>query len=79
MALRGAVIKRDSVSLLAVHFLNSVQVFLCEISSACLLKYPYSCFSSYFGFLVIVFYLYVVSAGIIIIIIIIIGLSHFFE
>ena len=36
---------------------NNVQVFLCEISSVCRLKYPYSCFSSQFGFLVFVVFL----------------------
>ena len=34
-------------------FLNHVQVFLCEILIIFLLKYPYSCFSSHFCFLVV--------------------------
>ena len=34
-------------------FLSHVQVFSCEISLVCRLKYPYSCFSSHFCFLVI--------------------------
>ena len=45
----------DSVSLLKFPFLCYVRVFLCEILPVCSLKYPYSCFYSYFCFLVIVF------------------------
>ena len=41
------------VSLLCFPFLSHVQVFLSEISLVCHLKYPYSCFSSHFCFLVI--------------------------
>ena len=47
-------IKRDSISLLRSHFCSHVQLFWCEILSFCRLKYPYSCFSSCFFFLVIV-------------------------
>ena len=54
MALFCAAIKRDSVSLLGFPFRSYILVFSCKISPVCLLKYPYSCFSSYFSFLVIV-------------------------
>ena len=47
-----AAIRRDSVSHLSFLFLCYVQVFLCEISLVCRLKYPYSSFSSHFCFLV---------------------------
>ena len=43
---------RDSVSLIKFHFFSRVLV-LCEISSVCSLKYPCSCFSCHFYFLVI--------------------------
>ena len=43
-------IKRHSVSLLRFLFCSPVQVFSCEISSICRLKYPNSCFSSHFFF-----------------------------
>ena len=46
------VIKRDSVSLVRFPFLNHVYVCLWEIPPVCCLKYPYSCFSSHFCFLV---------------------------
>ena len=69
MALFCAAIRRDSVSLLRFLFLCHVQVFSCEISLVCRLKYPYSCFSSHFYFLVIIieliialFVLYLVAA-----------------
>ena len=54
MALFCAAFRKDSVSLLRFPFLSHVNVFLCEISLVCRLKYPYSCFSSHFCFLVIV-------------------------
>ena len=38
---------------LRFSFLSHVQVFSNEISLVCCIKYPYSCFSSNFGFLVI--------------------------
>ena len=44
MALFYAAIKRDSVSLFRFPFRSHVQVFSCEISPVCRLKYPYSCF-----------------------------------
>ena len=59
MALICAAIRRDSVSFLKFSFLNHIQLFSCEISLVCLLKYPYSCFSSYFCFLVFVAALFV--------------------
>ena len=46
MALFCAAIRRDSVSLLKFLILCYDQVFLCEITLACRLKYPYS-FSMY--------------------------------
>ena len=49
-----AAIWRHSVSLLRFSFLSNVQVFSCEISLVCPIKYPYSCFSSHFYFLVTV-------------------------
>ena len=54
MALFSSAISRDSISLLIIPFLSHVQVFLCEISLICRSKCPYSCFSSYFCFLVYV-------------------------
>ena len=50
MALFSAADRRDS---LRFHFLSHVQVFSWEISLVCRLKYPYSCFSSYFCLLFI--------------------------
>ena len=44
--------RRDSVSFLRFPFFSRVQVFSCEISLVCRLECPYSCFSSYFCFLV---------------------------
>ena len=54
MALFYASIRNDSFSLFRFIFLWIVQVFLCEITSVCRLKYPYSYFSSHFCFLAIV-------------------------
>ena len=54
MALFCAAIRRESVSLFRFPFLGYVQVFSYTISLVCLLKYPYSCFSSHFCFLVII-------------------------
>ena len=48
-----AAIRKNSVSLLKFSFLSHVQVFSYELTLVCRLKYPYSCFSSYFCFLVI--------------------------
>ena len=45
-----AAIRKDSISLLKISFLRHVQIF----SSVCRLKYPYSCLSSDFCFLVVV-------------------------
>ena len=59
MVLFCAAIRRDSVSLSSFSFRSYVQVFSCEISYVCRLKYPYSCFSSYFGFLVFIVVLFV--------------------
>ena len=50
MTLFCAAIRKDSVFLLRLPF----QVFSYEILLVCLLKYPYSCFSSHFSFQVIV-------------------------
>ena len=47
-----AAIRRDSFSLLRFPFLCHVQVFSCAILLVCLLKYPYSCFSSHFYLLI---------------------------
>ena len=57
MSLFFAAFWKDSVSLIKFTFLK---VFSCEILSVYHLKYPYSCFSSRFRFLVIVFSLYIV-------------------
>ena len=54
MAIFCAAIRRDSISFLKFLFLSHVLVFLCLISLVCRLKYPYSCFSSHFCFLIIV-------------------------
>ena len=50
MALYYATIRRESISLLKFPFLSYVQVFLCEMSSVCLLKYLYSYFFFHFLF-----------------------------
>ena len=52
MALFCVVIRRDSVSLSKFPFHGHIQVFSWEISPVCRLKYPYSCFSFHFSFLV---------------------------
>ena len=54
MTMFCAAIKKDSVSLLRFSFLSHVQVYSYEIFFVCCLKYPYSCLSSHFYFLVIV-------------------------
>ena len=54
MTLFSAANKRDSISLLKFPFLSPVQIFWCEISLVCRLKYLYNCFSSHFCCLVIV-------------------------
>ena len=59
MALFCVAIRRDSVSLERFSFHSYVQVFWCEIWLVCLLKYPYSCFYSYFCFPVFVVALFV--------------------
>ena len=51
MALFCTVIGRDSFSLLRFPFLSHIDVFSCEISLVCCLKYPYRCFSCHFTFL----------------------------
>ena len=48
-----AAIRKKYSFYLKVFLLSHVQVFLWEMSLVCLLKYPYSCFSSHFCFLVI--------------------------
>ena len=50
MAFFYAAIRRQSISSLKFPFLNYVQFFSFEISSICLLKYPYSWFFSPFLF-----------------------------
>ena len=60
MALFSAVIRKDSGSLLRFLFVSHAQVFSCDILFVCRLKYPYSCFSSHFCFLVIVLLLILV-------------------
>ena len=47
-------IRRDSASLTDFPSCCHLQIFSYEISSFCLLKYPYSCFSSHFCFLIVV-------------------------
>ena len=54
MALFCAAIRRNSVSLLHFHFLSHVHIFPSEMSFVSRLKCPWSCSSSYFGFLVFV-------------------------
>ena len=53
MALFSASMRRHSVPLLRFTFRSHVQIFSYEISLICRLKYPYSCFSSHFSFLVL--------------------------
>ena len=53
MALLCAAIRRDSLSLLRFSFLSHIQIYSCEVSLVFRMKYPYSCFSSPFCFLVI--------------------------
>ena len=53
MVLFSAAIGRDSISVLRLPFFSPVLVFSCEVSLVCRLKYPYSCFSSHFYFLII--------------------------
>ena len=53
-----AAIKKYSVHLLWFLFIYYFQVILYPISSVCRLKYPYSCFSSYFCLLVFVVLLF---------------------
>ena len=60
MTLFCAANKSDSVSLFRFPFLCHVQVYSCEISPVGLWKYPLSCFSSHFCFLVIVILLILV-------------------
>ena len=55
---------RDSVSLLMFPFLSHVQVFSCDVSLVPLLKYLFSCFSSYFYFLVFFFFLLMLALSI---------------
>ena len=54
MAFFCLAIRKDSVSLKRFPCFSHVQILSCEISLVCRLKYPYSCFSSHFCFLVIV-------------------------
>ena len=53
MALFCAAIRKDSVSLSRFPFLCYVQIISYEMSLVCRLKYPYSCLSFDFCFLVI--------------------------
>ena len=62
MTLFWTAIRRDLDSLLEFPFRSHVQVFLCEISFVCRLKYLYSCISSHFCFLVVVVYHFAVCA-----------------
>ena len=55
-----AAISRDSVSFFKFSFLSYVHVILCAISPVCHLKYPYSCLSSYFCFLIFIVLLFVI-------------------
>ena len=54
MELFCVAMRRGSVSRLRFHFLSHVQVFSCEISLVCRLKYAYICFSSHFCFQIII-------------------------
>ena len=60
MALFCAAIRRDSVSLLKFPFLSHVHVLSCEMLFISHLKQLWSCFSSYFSFLVCVILLSIV-------------------
>ena len=68
---------RDSVSLLKFPFLYKFQVFSCQISSVCLLTYPYSCFSSHFYFLVIIVLLIFMLSMLFLVIVIILSLLFY--
>ena len=57
MALFYAANRRDSVSFFRFPSLNSVDVFSCEISLVCRLKYPYSYFSLHFCIVIFVVFL----------------------
>ena len=59
MASFCAAIRRDSVSLLKFLFCSQIQVYWCEMLFISHLKRPYSCFSSHFCFLVVVFLLFI--------------------
>ena len=52
-----AIITRDSVSP-STYFINYVQIVFGKYSSVSRLKYPYSCFSSHFYFIVFVIILF---------------------
>ena len=61
MTFFSAAIRKESISLPMLSLFNYVQAFLCEISSMCYLKYPYSYFSSRFNCpvaIVLLFFLY---------------------
>ena len=55
------IIKIDSASLLRFTLLNHVQVFLCDISLVCRLKYPYSYFYFHYCLLVAVLLIIMLS------------------
>ena len=58
--LLSSLIRSDSVSLLRIPFLRQDQLFSSKMLFICLLKYPYSCFSSHFCFPVCVILLILV-------------------
>ena len=64
MALFCAAIGRGSVSLLRFIFCSHVHVVSRAISPVCHLKYPYSCLSSHFSFIVFVIFVYIYVANI---------------
>ena len=61
MVLFWAAIRIDSVSLLNCPFRSHVQILLFETSLVYRLKYPYSCFSTHFCFLVFVLLIIMLS------------------
>ena len=77
MGLFCAGIRIGSTSLLSFPFFSLIQVFSWVNSSVCRLKYPYSCFSSHFCFLVFVVFLFVLMLPMLLLIAVI-GLFFFF-
>ena len=70
-------IRRDSIYLQWFPFCSHVHFFSWEILLACRFKYPYSCFSSHFCFLVI-FVLLMLMLPVLFLVVVIILLQRFF-